>query len=72
MPVTQTLRHVPWTCRWGQFGGPVNMGVGLTPGFVFWMCNRPGERLGPKPLGPGNCERCEHWEAIEWPHDHAR
>lgn len=59
---TQTLRHVPWTCRWGQFGGPVAPS-GLTPGFLFWMCARPQDPAGPRALDPGSCENCPYWES---------
>lgn len=59
---TQTLRHVPWTCRWGQFGGPVVPAAGLTPGFVFWICDRPQDLPEPCPLDRGTCENCPYWE----------
>jgi hypothetical protein len=60
---TQILRRVPWTCRWGHFGGPVVPAGGLTPGFVFWMCDRPQDPPGPRALDVGTCENCPYWEA---------
>jgi myo-inositol catabolism protein IolC len=69
MATTQTLRHVPWTCRWGQFGGAISPAAGLIPGFVFWVCDRPQHPPGPRPLNRNTCETCVHWEAIEWPCD---
>jgi hypothetical protein len=66
MPTAETLRRVPWTCRWGQFGGPVTDGCLGHPGFVFWTCERhAGEGL-PRPLGRDECERCPLWEGIPW------
>jgi len=61
MAKVQTLRKVPWTCRWGQFGGPVNPADMAIPGFVFWMCAYPAE-ASPRPLARGSCEVCPNWE----------
>jgi hypothetical protein len=58
----QTLRHVPWTCRWGHFGGPVIPAPGVTPGFVFWVCERPQDPPGPRPLDHDSCQNCPYWE----------
>ena len=62
--LTQSLRHVPWTCRWGRFGGPVDAPAGMGPGFVFWVCAHPGEG-GLRPLDRDSCERCPDWEPSE-------
>lgn len=64
METTQMLRHVPWTCRWGRFGGPVDSPAGNAPGFVFWVCGHP-DKKGPKLLDRGSCEVCSLWEANE-------
>lgn len=64
MPKAQTLRRVPWTCRWGRFGGPVPPLETGTPGFVFWMCGHPDEPT-PRPLTRGSCEACPNWDMPE-------
>ena len=61
MPNAQTIKHVPWTCKWGRFGGPVRPSETGVPGFVFWMCGHPDEP-GPQPLTRGSCESCPNWE----------
>jgi hypothetical protein len=58
------IKHVPWTCRWGRSGGPVDPNDTSAPGFVFWVCGHP-ETLGPKVLGSGSCETCGRWEKLE-------
>lgn len=64
MVIAQSLRRVPWTCRWGRFGGPVQASGAAAPGFVFWVCGHPEETAGPRPLGRGACENCPRWEAV--------
>jgi hypothetical protein len=66
MPTAQTLRRVPWTCRWGQFGGPVTPAGPPVSTAVFWVCDRPQGRAGPRPLHRSACEECPNWEPIEW------
>ncbi len=66
MPTAQTVKRVPWTCKWGRFGGPVESRDAEMPGFVFWMCGYPAER-GPQPLARGSCESCPNWQAPEDP-----
>ena len=41
-----SIKHVPWTCRWGRFGGPVDPNDPSAPGFVFWVCGHP-QTMGP-------------------------
>lgn len=64
MDSLRTIRHVPWTCRWGRFGGPVDSNDSSAPGFVFWVCGHP-ETMGPKVLGRDLCETCARWEPLE-------
>jgi hypothetical protein len=52
---------VPWTCRWGSFGGPVTATHHTPSGFVFWVCTH--EACG-GPLQRETCEGCPHWEAM--------
>jgi hypothetical protein len=59
-----SIKHVPWTCRWGHFGGPVDSNDSSAPGFVFWVCGHP-QTMGPKMLGRDSCETCTLWEPIE-------
>lgn len=66
MPHAHTVKHVPWTCKWGRFGGPVRPGENGVPGFVFWTCGHPDEP-GPRPLTRGSCESCPNWEQPEDP-----
>lgn len=66
MSTLQSLRRVPWTCKWGRFGGPVPSAEPLPPGFVFWVCARPQEHQGVvRLLTRGTCERCPEWEACD-------
>ena len=58
-----TLRRVPWTCKWGRFGGPMRSKD--ASGFVFWTCGLLQERSEPRPLGRDTCERCPDWEPRE-------
>ena len=60
----QSLRHVPWTCRWGRFGGPVEPPGQATHGFVFWVCTHPMQDH-PSVPARGACEACEWWEPGE-------
>jgi hypothetical protein len=60
-----SVKHVPWTCRWGRFGGPMDVtSVARNPGFVFWICGHPAAD-GPRPLDRDSCERCPDWEPAE-------
>jgi hypothetical protein len=61
MPDTQTVKRVPWTCKWGRFGGPVRPLETDKHGFVFWMCGHPDEPE-PRPLTRGSCESCRLWD----------
>jgi hypothetical protein len=63
MQERQTVRRVPWTCRWSRFGEPVEAGPDDERGFVFWTCGHPdaaSARLDRK-----SCERCPKWEPSE-------
>lgn len=62
----QSLKRVPWTCKWGQFGGPVPPLDTPVAGFVFWMCGHPGEPA-PRPLTRDSCGMCPNWELPEDP-----
>jgi hypothetical protein len=65
MPVVvQTIRKVPWTCRWGRFGGPVADTGEVGPGFRFWVCGHP-EIGAPRLLGRDACAECRYWEALD-------
>lgn len=64
MPNSQTVKHVPWTCKWGRFGGPVQPPERVVSGFVFWMCDHPAE-ASPRPLTRGSCDSCPRWERAE-------
>jgi hypothetical protein len=55
------LRRVPWTCRWGVFGGPVRVSEAVEHGYVFWTCSHP-DHSSPRLLSPGECASCAHWE----------
>jgi hypothetical protein len=60
----QSLRHVPWTCRWGRFGGPVEASAQSPRGFVFWVCGHPlNDR--PRLLDRTACQECPLWEPGE-------
>jgi hypothetical protein len=61
MPLTLSLRRVPWTCRWGRFGGPVEPRDTTPHGFVFWFCMHPDLPAG-RLLDRGSCELCPMWE----------
>lgn len=58
------LRHVPWTCVWGRFGGRVDAPPGADVVDVFWTCHHP--RLSPTPrlLHRGECETCPYWTPV--------
>jgi hypothetical protein len=64
MVTAQSLRRVPWTCRWGRFGGPVQAAGAATQGFVFWVCGHPQEAETGRPLDREACERCPNWEPV--------
>jgi hypothetical protein len=59
-----TIRRVPWTCRWGRFGIAVE-DAGLAPRVddVFWACHQPVHEL--RLTKRGECERCPDWEAAQ-------
>jgi hypothetical protein len=59
-----TLKRVPWTCRWGHFGGPLDATIPRDFGFVFWVCARPDTDL-PRILNRDSCEDCARWEPSE-------
>jgi hypothetical protein len=63
MPMSLSVRQVPWTCRWGRFGGPVEQPGSGAAGFVFWVCAHP--EISPRLLERGSCEHCPHWEPAE-------
>jgi len=63
METVLSLRHVPWTCRWGRFGGPIEAPA-AAPGFVFWVCGHP-DRKGPMLLDRGTCDACPMGEPKE-------
>jgi len=55
------MRRVPWTCRWGRFGGQIDKRK-TARGFVFWTCtNADGE---PRVLARDECEDCPFWEPV--------
>jgi hypothetical protein len=58
------VRRVPWTCKWGRFGGPVRPLETTVAGFVFWTCDHPNEPV-PRPLDRGSCDQCPYWEMPE-------
>ena len=61
MTTAETLRRVPWTCRWGRFGeSAAPKWPTLRSRFVFWTCARP--RTTACYLTRGSCEDCPHWE----------
>ena len=62
MTTSQVLRRVPWTCRWGRFGGPVPPMHMCVPGFVFWTCECPRLEADSRLPGRGACEHCPDWE----------
>ncbi len=64
MDTLLTIKHVPWACRWGRFGGPVDSHDSSAPGFVFWVCGHP-QTTGPKVLGRDSCEACTRWEPLD-------
>lgn len=65
MPSQTAIRRLPWTCRWGVFGGEVNVREDTPVGFTFWSCRH--RQLNPaRPLMRGSCEDCPWWEAAEW------
>jgi hypothetical protein len=64
MSLQPTLRHVPWTCRWGRFGGPIDSAGTPVRGFVFWLCGHPDAPAG-RLLDRGSCEACTNWEAAD-------
>jgi hypothetical protein len=64
MPLQPALRHVPWTCRWGRFGGPVDPSARTNRGFAFWVCVHP-QAEPHRLLDRGSCEGCPWWEAME-------
>ena len=64
MQPAQSVRRVPWTCKWSRFGGSLTSAPRLSPGFVFWVCVRP-DALEPHRLDRGSCEECIHWEPAE-------
>jgi hypothetical protein len=65
MPEFQSIRHVPWTCKWGRFGGPVDNPAVPAQGFVFWTCGHPEIGDVQAALARGSCENCPKWEPVE-------
>lgn len=64
MQAQQRIRRVPWTCRWGVFGGSVSVRQHMPRGFNFWRCQHP--QMDPaEPLGRDTCEECPWWEAVD-------
>ena len=61
MTTTTAIRRVPWTCRWGSFGGPVVPTEQTPSGFVFWVCTHQACRGA---LERQTCEACPFWEPI--------
>jgi hypothetical protein len=57
---TTTLRRVPWTCRWGRFGGDIDTRRTPAPGFVFWTCVNTEAHT--RVLARDECENCPSWE----------
>jgi len=62
------VRHVPWTCQWGEFGHLTQAdacraaqasanGREATP----WLCLRPTCRPARAVLLKGDCEICPFW-----------
>ena len=64
MAIAQSIRHVPWTCRWGRFGGPVMVAEKGTPGFLFWVCGHPDSQAH-RALDRQTCRECHRWEPAE-------
>jgi hypothetical protein len=60
MATAETIRHVPWTCRWGRFGEPVPPPPpAVGGGFVFWTCAHPQVEICQ--LTRDSCDRCSRW-----------
>jgi hypothetical protein len=62
------LRHVPWTCQWGEFGRAPHdtpAGPSWTPesgrGWTPWTCQHPQVLPAGGHLRHGDCENCPFW-----------
>ena len=69
MPI---LRHVPWTCRWGEFGAASFVEAGdkqwKAPScggreWSPWTCLNPRVRPEGGYLAKGDCDTCPFWSA---------
>jgi hypothetical protein len=63
-----SVRHLPWTCAWGQFGGPSIVDVCSRDGELRageasspWICLHPEVRPNGRHLRKGDCENCPFW-----------
>jgi hypothetical protein len=54
-----TVRRVPWTCRWGRFGGPVP--VQTVYRATFWSCLHPSRPTESPWVDEPICEACACW-----------
>jgi hypothetical protein len=62
------LRHAPWTCQWGEFGGVLGVSgrpsQPLSPGarrWSPWVCLHPDVRPEWGYLAEGDCNDCPFW-----------
>jgi hypothetical protein len=59
----EEIRHVPWTCRWGRFGGKAESGRASESDNLVWICCHPELCPVPRIVVTGECEACRYWEA---------
>jgi hypothetical protein len=57
------VHHVPWTCRWGRFSGPLPAHTAYRRS--LWGCAHPSKAAAPPVVDEPACEACECWEVRE-------
>ena len=67
---TQVVRHVPWKCQWGAFGGvptpdaggkQSRTASGAEREWSPWTCQHPQVHLEGGYVAKGDCEVCPFW-----------
>jgi hypothetical protein len=59
----EEIRHAPWTCRWGRFGGKIEDSPTAGSDDLVWNCCHPELCPVLRMVLADECERCSYWEA---------
>jgi hypothetical protein len=59
----EEISHVPWTCRWGRFGGKVESSRRSGSNDLIWNCCHPELCAVQRIVLVDECEACRYWEA---------